>query len=66
MRAIHHCPEHVLRLFDRNETRAEGRRQAVEWMKSISHQVANGDVVMLPDAETGELIAFTKTAEGVA
>jgi hypothetical protein len=52
------CPDHILQLFKHEATKAEGRRQVIEWLNW--QQLLPGDKVLIPDAETGELIEHTK------
>lgn len=50
------CPDHILALFEKEDTMSEGRRLAVEWMKTQVPQMQPGDKILIPDPATGELM----------
>jgi hypothetical protein len=58
--AIPRCPDDILALFDREETKHEGRKLAIEWMRQMVSTMNVGDRIMIPDPETGDLMDYTK------
>lgn len=56
----HRCPQDIFRMFDEERTKPGGRRAAIDWLKQ--QDVRPGDVVWIPDADTGEAVSFTKEA----
>lgn len=57
------CPDDILALFDRDDTKPDGRAKAIQWLKGIMPDIAVGDAVWIPDPETGELVRFVKERE---
>lgn len=56
--ADYRCPENILRLFDFDEkSKRKGRKKAIEWAEKLT--LEKGDIVWMPDAETGVLLSFT-------
>jgi hypothetical protein len=54
------CPDNILALFKSEDTKPEGRRRAVEWMRGIVDDLRPGDKLLIPNPETGELMEFEK------
>lgn len=52
-------PREVLELFDDPGTIGRGRALAVEWLMSITPELRVGDVVMMPNAVTGDLESYS-------
>lgn len=55
------CPDEIFALFNEEATKPSGRQKAVEWMKGIMSQVRPGDVVIIPDAKTGDPVEMVKS-----
>lgn len=61
----HVCPAEIVDRFKGTEfDKHKARAAAIEWLSGLRIRI--GDVVWLPDANTGELLSFTKTAEGMS
>ena len=56
------CPERIVALFDYEETKEQGRRETLAWIESMIGEMSVGDVIWIPNPETGELMSYTKTA----
>ncbi len=58
-------PDEILRLFDHEETKPEGRKQAIGWLRSHIGEIREGDTVEMPNAATGEIERLTKAKAGI-
>lgn len=57
------CPANILALFDGDETsKREGRARAIAWAKTQFPDMQVGDVIFMPDPNTGELMSLTKSS----
>ena len=54
----HRCPEYIFRLFDRPNTKVAGRIAAITWLENQVVEI--GDMVLMPDPDTGEVVSFSK------
>lgn len=55
----HRCPEHIVRMFDGDESsKKRGRAEAIAWL--VATQPDIGDIVWIPHPETGVLESFVK------
>lgn len=52
------CPDDILSLFEREETKNDGRRKAIEWLRGVVRAMKPGDRVLIPNPDTGELEDF--------
>lgn len=46
------CPQNIFDLFDADP--AAARKQAMDWTKSKLDEIQIGDIIIVPDARTGE------------
>lgn len=55
----HRVPEYIFRMFDQEATKPEGRKAAIEWIRT--QHVEIGDTLEMPDPETGEVMLWVKS-----
>lgn len=59
---VHRCPEHLVRLFDTSNEKQKRRARAavIKWLEGIRTSMLPGDVVLLPDPNTGVLMSWER------
>lgn len=61
------CPKHITSMFEDGNAplaaKKRGRTLALAWCKSIMPSLKPGDVVLMPDPDTGDLEEYTKSYE---
>lgn len=56
-----HCPANILKLFEGDEeAKMVARARAIEWLEGLWPTLRAGDVVMVPDPETGLSTPYVK------
>lgn len=60
---IPRCPNAIFSLFDREETKAQGRAEAVRWMMTVVPHMKIGDRIIIPNPDTGEPMDYTKAGD---
>lgn len=62
MSTIHRCPENILRMFDEGN-KQQGMQEVLDWLQIIV--MVKGDVVLMPNPNTGELVSYIFDPEKV-